>query len=74
MDTNFVIQLPTNAQVLVQTKCSLLNWSYEKNNEPHFKMGQFFFKLQGRTCSMVLKDVASIALHVDQLPNQFFKP
>lgn len=43
MDTNFVIQLPTDAQVLVQTKWSLLDWSYEKNSEPHFKMGQHFF-------------------------------
>ncbi len=46
----------------------------KKIMNPTLKWDNLFFKLQGHTCSMVLKDVASITFHADQLPNQFFKP
>jgi hypothetical protein len=42
MYITFVIQPPTDAQVPCQTKGSLPDWSYEQNNDPHFKIGQHF--------------------------------
>jgi hypothetical protein len=39
MHINFVIQLPTDAQIQGQ---SLLVWSYEQNNDPRLEIGQHF--------------------------------